>query len=168
MDLSVAPQQNNELTIMFFTLKQLIPNKNEIADFLKSELNSSLHLSELLERAKLDLTHVKIMPCGTSRLDVVYGDNWLAVGDAAFSYDPISSYGITSALGSGLYAGHSLASALSNEKDALFAYQYVLETAFQEYMEKLMIHYDIEKRWQNSIYWKDRFANAESEAIIFT
>ncbi|PHR31220.1 MAG: dehydrogenase [Fluviicola sp.] len=157
-----APQQGKELMIMFFTLKQLIPNKSEVADFLKKELDSSLHLSKLLQTAKLDLTHVKIMPCGTSRLDTAYGENWLAVGDAACSYDPISSYGITSALGSGLYAGHALTDALANKKDAMLTYQFIMETTFQEYMERLMVHYDLEKRWAKSVYWKDRFLQTEA------
>jgi len=153
----VAPQYNNELTIMFFTLYELLPEKKLLASFIKKELETSLHISRITKTANLDFENIKVMPSGTSRLDIPYGDNWIAVGDAAFSYDPISSYGITSALASGFYAGHALASKLSKEDDAMSTYRYIVENAFQAYSEKLSNHYAIEDRWKSSTYWKNRF-----------
>ena len=152
----IAPQYNNELTIMFFTLYELLPKKKQLAVFIKKELETSLHISKIIKTANLDFENIKVIPSGTSRLDIPYGDNWIAVGDAAFSYDPISSYGITSALAAGFYAGHALASKLSNEDDAMSTYRYVVENAFQAYTEKLSNHYAVEDRWKNSVYWKNR------------
>ena len=42
-------------------------------------------------------------------LDEVAGDGWLAVGDAASAYDPISSQGIYKALSDGVRAGEAIA-----------------------------------------------------------
>ncbi|PHS08619.1 MAG: dehydrogenase [Kordia sp.] len=153
----VAPQHNNELTIMFFTLKELLPEKKLLASFIRKELEKCLHISKLTKVANLYFDALKVIPSGTSRLDIPYGDDWIAVGDAAFSYDPISSYGITSAFASGFYAGHALASKLSEEDDAMLTYRYILENAFQAYMEKLSNHYALENRWKDSTYWKNRF-----------
>jgi len=152
----VAPQHNNELTIMFFTLHEILPEKKLLASFIRKELEMSLHISKLTKIANFDFDTLKVMPSGTSRLDIPYGTNWIAVGDAAFSYDPISSYGITSALASGFYAGHALASKLSREEDAMTTYRYIVENAFQAYMEKLCSHYALENRWENSTYWRNR------------
>jgi flavin-dependent dehydrogenase len=148
-----APKKNNELTLMFFTLKEVIPKKELLKTFLKTQLKNSLHLSTLLSQRALDFSALKIMPAGTSRLAVPYGKNWIAVGDAAYSYDPISSYGITSALASGYYAGHALAGSLNNQKDAMQAYHYVLENAFDAYSQNLESHYALEQRWTESLFW---------------
>ena len=152
-----APQEGKELNIMFFTLKELLPHKTELKSFIQTELVKSLHVSELLTSLELQLDNIKIKPTGTSRLDIPYGKNWVAVGDAANSYDPISSYGITSALASGYYAGHALADHLALKKDALLTYRYLIEKTFQIYSEKLINHYTQENRWENSTYWKNRF-----------
>lgn len=152
-----APQQNKELIFMFFTLKELLPSKSELPTFIEKERMQSMHISKMINQQALQFENVKIMPTGTSRLDVPYGNQWIAVGDAAFSFDPISSYGITSALASGYYAGHALAGVLENQTDALLAYRYVLEKGFEVYLEKLKHQYAQENRWANSTYWKYRF-----------
>ncbi|WP_255069882.1 NAD(P)/FAD-dependent oxidoreductase [Lacihabitans sp. LS3-19] len=152
----VAPLGNNELNIMFFTLQNLIPLKKDLPQFLKRELKSTIHLYKFVMLSGSSLENVKQIPAGTTRLSIPFGENWLAVGDAAFSYDPISSYGITSALGSGYYAGNAISDYLLGNKDGFNAYRYILESAFATYMEKLVQHYDIEKRWPESLYWKNR------------
>jgi len=153
----MAPQNETELTLMFFTLKELLPLKNEMRSYVQKEFETTLHLSKITSTESFDFDNIKVMPAGTSRLDVSYGDHWIAVGDAAFSFDPISSYGITSALASGYYAGHALSSCLANEEDAMLAYSYLMENAFKAYMEKLGSHYELEIRWKGSAYWKNRF-----------
>ena len=160
----VAPYTENEVTMMFFTLKQLLPKKENTETFLQDELQKTIHLSK--EFNKIQINAVKIMPAGTSCLQVPYGKNWLAVGDAAYSYDPISSYGITSALASGFYAGHAVADYLNGKQEALPTYRYVVENAFRAYMEKLVSHYSLEKRWEQSDYWTYRLPATVKEQDI--
>lgn len=152
----VAPQKDNEITLLFFTDRDFVPEKKNAAAFIEKELANTVHISKLLAFALLDFENLKIMPAGTSKLDKIYGDCWIAVGDAAYTFDPISSYGITSALASGYYAGHALASVLANQEDAMLAYSYVVENAFQGYMEKLEAQYASESRWKESVFWKKR------------
>ncbi len=154
-----SPNSNQTLTLMFFTLKKMIPKKGEVNDFVEKEMKSSTTISNFLNASKLKETEVKIIPAGTSRLDQPYGSNWVAVGDAACAYDPISSYGITSALASGYYAGQAIASHLSGKKEAMISYRYIIENAFQAYCEKLINHYREEKQWSESYYWKNRFSD---------
>ncbi len=151
-----APNGQNEIVLMFFTLRQLIPPKGRINSFLQSEFESSIHVSKLTYATAFSKSDIKIMPAGTSRLRKPYGEKWLAVGDAAFAYDPISSYGITSAMASGYYAAQGISSKLAGKEEAMDAYHYVVENAFQAYTEKLFAHYGLERRWPNSPYWKNR------------
>ncbi|QHI35058.1 Putative FAD-dependent oxidoreductase LodB [Kordia antarctica] len=150
----VAPFTENEITMMFFTLKEIIPDKENIEIFLQKELQTTIHLSKIIKNIKIET--IKIMPAGTSCLQIPYGKNWLAVGDAAYSFDPISSYGITSALASGFYGGHAVADYLNGKEEALEVYRYVMENAFQAYLHKLIAHYEVEKRWKQSYFWMNR------------
>lgn len=152
----LAPNTQNQVNCMFFTLKELIPDKNEIPTFLENELQKTLQIQQIIQPTSQELSEHKCMPSGTSYLEQPYGNKWIAVGDAAFSYDPISSYGITSALASGYYAGHALASKLANENDAFPSYRYVLENGAKAYLQKLKHQYKIETRWSDSYYWRNR------------
>ena len=60
----------------------------------------------------------RVLPAETSRLDRIAGPGWLALGDAAAAYDPLSSYGIGSAMGSGFYAGQAIADSLAGRDPA--------------------------------------------------
>ncbi|WP_234418248.1 NAD(P)/FAD-dependent oxidoreductase [Aquimarina aquimarini] len=152
----VAPTLDNEVVMMFFTIKELLPVKVKTAIFLEQELDTTIHLSKIIKGISFNEKEISIIPANTSCLEKPYGKKWIAVGDAAYSYDPISSYGITSALASGYYAGHALADLFLGKEYSLDVYHYIVGKAFSEYEKKLITHYAIEKRWKNSLYWRKR------------
>ena len=154
-----APNGNNKMTLMFFTLKGLIPKKSNIKVFFQGEFQSTIHFNRLIQLNWIDKIEIKVMPAGTTRLEKSFGDHWIAVGDAAFTYDPISSYGITSALASGYYAGNAIFSKINGKEEAMEAYRYILENAFGAYIEKLEHQYRLERRWPESQYWKNRLSH---------
>lgn len=161
----IAPDGKDRYTLMFFTNKERIPKKEKLEMFLKKELLCLKHVSKTINPISCNYEKIKIIPAGTSCLDIPYGDRWIAVGDAAYTYDPVSSYGITSALASGFYAGKALGSHFLGKEDAMSVYRYVLENAFQSYMERLITHYSTETKWKESIYWKNRFLNIPHKTI---
>ncbi len=156
-----APFGQEHMNLMFFTSKELIPVKTELTAFLSSQLKRTKFIRTITGALNLLSEDISIMPAGTSCLDVPYGDNWLAVGDAAYSYDPISSYGITSGLAAGYYAAHALADTLAGKEGGFDVYRYLMENAFQAYLEKLQTHYALEKRWPESPFWKSKLADVE-------
>lgn len=101
-------------------------------------------------------TTLRTYPARTATLSQVVGQNWLAVGDAAISYDPLASYGITAALGSGYYAGCAIADHLAGEADALPAYEALLQTTFAQYWQQYQQIYSLERRWAERPFWKRR------------
>ncbi len=160
-----APSDTSELNLMFFTLRNLIPARAGLTHFFNTQLQSTRFIKDLLNQGHTETNNIKIMPAGTSCLEVPYGDNWLAVGDAAYAYDPISSYGITSGLASGYYGGHALADRIAGKEGAFEVYMYLMESAFQAYLEKLDLHYAIEKRWSTSPYWSERFSGISENRV---
>ncbi len=97
-----------------------------------------------------------IVDSGTYRLDPIYGDNWLAVGDAAMTYDPLASHGVTTALLSGRDAGRAILAYMTGRRSALEEYANVLNRAFGFYFEKRQRIYDLETRWPDFPYWRQR------------
>lgn len=99
---------------------------------------------------------LRALPAESSRLDTIAGAGWLALGDAAAAYDPLSSHGVASAMGSGFYGGNAIADLLAGREDARLAYLEVLQNAYGTYLDMLRHHYARERRWPDSPFWSRR------------
>lgn len=97
---------------------------------------------------------------GSARLDRFAGDGWVAAGDAALSFDPLSSQGILTALYTGMRAGQALAAHLDGDGAALAAYADRLEEIHRAYVENRATFYGFEARWAESPFWSRRAAVA--------
>jgi flavin-dependent dehydrogenase len=98
-----------------------------------------------------DLLHSpSVRPANTSRLDQFGGERWLAAGDAAAAYDPLSSHGILIALDSGLRAARAII------EGAVSRYQAFLEQHFETYLRQRARYYSLETRWPDADFWKGR------------
>lgn len=104
---------------------------------------------------------IKVMGgnANTTRLASCAGKSWLAIGDAAMAFDPLSSHGITS----GIYTASQAAEALKNSlesgnSEALDVYAERLEKIFGGYLEQKNQLYQQEKRWELSSFWQEMCA----------
>jgi flavin-dependent dehydrogenase len=102
---------------------------------------------------------------GSARLDRFAGDGWLAAGDAAVSFDPLSSQGIMTALYTGMRAGESLAAHLSGDAGALDAYAARLEEVYAAYLRNRLDVYGYEGRWRDRDFWARRRPADESGSV---
>jgi flavin-dependent dehydrogenase len=98
----------------------------------------------------------RVLAAHGARLDVVAGERWLAVGDAAAAYDPLSSYGISSALGAGFYAASAIVDSFSGSRDALPAYRRIIQQAYARYLSLHREYYALEQRWPDELFWRRR------------
>jgi flavin-dependent dehydrogenase len=89
-------------------------------------------------------------------LDKIAGDSWLAVGDAASPFDPISSQGIYKALSDGLHAGEAIADHLRGNDRKLARYQSSVISRFEQYRRTRQYFYDLEQRWPATSFWMRR------------
>ncbi len=99
---------------------------------------------------------LRVFPAESSRLDRIAGAGWIALGDAAAAYDPLSSHGIAAAMGSGLYGGHAVTDLLAGRSEARLAYLDLMERNYGAYLELLERHYARERRWPDSPFWRRR------------
>lgn len=153
-----AALESGEIVTAFMTDARLLPKDLQILSGYWKALLQAESISSLFPNAfqPEDTTILHTQSAETSFLESIHGPNWLAVGDAAFAYDPVSSYGITSALGAGCYAGHAIADHLDGEEEALYAYRFVVEKAFADYLPLWEHQYGLEQRWPESDFWKGR------------
>lgn len=99
-------------------------------------------------------------PAATSQATELAGENWLAVGDAAASFDPLSSQGLGSAILMGARAGEALAHPGRAEAIAAWGEAYAMLVA--EHAD-LRIHYArLERRWPNAVFWRRRQETADA------
>lgn len=84
-------------------------------------------------------------------LDQLSGDRWLAIGDAASSWDPITSQGIVKAMASGIAAAQFIMGEQSQQQ-----FEYGLKQTHQRYLAVRAQFYRLEQRWPESPFWKAR------------
>src|SRR6185295_6845741 len=101
-------------------------------------------------------TPLKVLPAESSRLDTIVGEGWIALGDAAAAYDPLSSHGVASAMGSGFYGGHAIFDLLAGRDEAHLAYLDLLQSAYGHYLDQQRGHYAQETRWPDAPFWRRR------------
>jgi flavin-dependent dehydrogenase len=103
-----------------------------------------------------------IVPAASGRLERFGDADWLALGDAAASQDPLSSEGILVALQSGIEGAVAAARALDGDRDALLAAAARREAAWLRYLEQRDRHYAMERRWREAPFWLRRNVIAQS------
>jgi flavin-dependent dehydrogenase len=101
---------------------------------------------------------LRVLPAESSRLDVIASDRWIALGDAAAAYDPLSSHGVASAMGSGFYGGHAIVDLLAGRCEARLAYLDLLQRIYGTYLDLQREHYGRETRWPDAPFWSRRHA----------
>ena len=119
-----------------------------------SLLNQTVHLRKRIERHGYRIAlEPRIVSANSSRLDFAVGDSWLAVGDAAAAFDPLSSQGIVTAMESGRLAAEII---LAGQPRALKSYSDRLEQIFDVYLSNRNFYYSQERRWPDSTFWQRR------------
>jgi flavin-dependent dehydrogenase len=92
----------------------------------------------------------------SQRVDPLCGTGWLAVGDAAMAFDPLSSQGIAKALDHGKRAASSISEYLSGDAASLERFALHLEGEYAAYRTTRASYYHLETRWPGSVFWKRR------------
>jgi len=95
-----------------------------------------------------------IRSSASRRLEPVAGENWLAVGDSASRFDPLSSQGILKAMRGGIFASYAISSRLLRDDDSdLRRYRRYVSEEFRSYCEVRTKYYRAEQRWPTSEFW---------------
>ncbi|WP_378179217.1 tryptophan 7-halogenase [Aquimarina sp. SS2-1] len=151
-----AALPNRTIVVAYMTdadiANQLKLGKKETFNYL---LNHSKYTQSRIKNTTT-LSDPQITAAHTQYLSAVTGDSWLAVGDAASSYDPISSLGIFKSLAISQFAAYATLDYLKGNKTGLQKYQHIITQDYRAYMKKRQEYYTQEDRYTTSLFWKRR------------
>jgi flavin-dependent dehydrogenase len=125
--------------------------------------NASGELSALLAEAGFQpRSQMQLTTAQSGLLEPAAGKHWLAIGDAATSFDPISSQGLLNALFTGLAAAEATDRHLAGDALSLCSYARLIREIHALYQSHLYHCYMAERRWPDSVFWRRRHAKAGS------
>lgn len=81
------------------------------------------------------------------------GPGWVAIGDAAAAFDPLSSHGMTTAIWTAIQAADAF---VARDRDAMQTYAQAVANGVQDYLAARTRVYTQEQRWPDAPFWKKR------------
>jgi flavin-dependent dehydrogenase len=135
-----------------------LPGARSIADrkMLLERAVANHELATVLSESGFTPEEFGFTAAHSARLQPSAGPAWLAAGDAACSFDPLSSQGLLHALFTGLAAAEAADRYLSGGSDALPEYSQTLDKVHAAYRQQLTHWYCAETRWSNAPFWQRR------------
>jgi flavin-dependent dehydrogenase len=131
------------------------PRSSSYTAFWSKHLERTTHTRT--RAREFHLENFCVRAANSYHMDSVVGSDWLAVGDAATAFDPLSSEGICKALQSGLRAAQAIHEYLGGGGRVTME-KYAADIAKQVdvYMAKRVEYYSKEQRWPDSVFWRRR------------
>jgi flavin-dependent dehydrogenase len=152
----LAPLPKGRFTVAYMTDLDLLPSPpRDLTQFWERKICETRHIEQFLSNA-VSCSPIASIVANSYCLERVGGQNWLAVGDAAMAWDPLSSQGITNALMTGILAAHAIAEARSERTSDFSRYEAAIARDFSEYRRLRSHFYRQARRWPQSPFWKRR------------
>ncbi|MCS3430569.1 tryptophan 7-halogenase [Klebsiella sp. BIGb0407] len=141
--------------VAFFTLAQhakiLLRDNNHFISALKE----TKHIARQGVWEYISTAPLHIIEATAGYLKQAVSERWIAVGDAAVSFDPLSSQGIYNAIYTGL-RGAEAVNAVLNDNDYSLLYQYDerIKLIRDAYRQEVSQYYRLEQRWSKHRFWQ--------------
>lgn len=148
---------DNKMVITFFTDADII-SQHEIhtLNAWKEILQKTHHIKQFLQGVIALSEKPWVRNAQTQISNSTQIDRFIAIGDAAVSFDPISSMGIGFSISSACHAATHIRKELANESPANEIFQQDILRNFSQYLQLRKQFYQQEKRWASSLFWKRR------------
>lgn len=150
-----TPLTGDRLVVAFLTDEDLVPSIPERDAWWARKLAATHHVSAL-SGTIADGTSPRLAAANTTSSEQLFGDNWTLVGDAAISWDPLSSQGIVTGLLMGARAGRILGQRTGDVHENLSAWSRDYRILLDEHLALRHHYWSAETRWPGSTYWSRR------------
>jgi 2-polyprenyl-6-methoxyphenol hydroxylase-like FAD-dependent oxidoreductase len=123
-------------------------------------LSRSNHSIKRIQESNAELiTTPQFVSAESFRLENIQGPGWVAIGDAALCYDPISSHGVLMAMLSAREGAAAIKKQLlDGDNHSLIQFQELMFHSYGEYLRQRQEFYQAERRFADSVYWKNRMS----------
>jgi flavin-dependent dehydrogenase len=158
---AVLPNKSSVLVLITDAATVRDLQLNQRSAFLKQVEMTTLMKRRLAGDISLDKP--RIAPIISRLLEPVGGYGWVAAGDAAASYDPLSSMGIGHALYTGIQAARVAWDEIAGGGGLLKQYAEGVGRSYVQYLRMRKRFYLLEQRWQQHPFWSRRQKAIASE-----
>jgi flavin-dependent dehydrogenase len=130
-----------------------------------SDLWTDLKWDELFEQAPLTFERagcrpipspVQIVSAASVVRRPVTGADWMAIGDAALAFDPLSGQGVFKSIETGTRCASAIAKHFAGDLSALAEYESWVNKTHAAYLSTRAQFYSSVTRWPESRFWKRR------------
>lgn len=128
----------------------LVPRGDSRLAWWLDSLQRTAHVKELLPSFEPGALTITVSQAGTGWLDRPYGPDWVAVGDAAAHFDPLSSQGLVTGILMGARAAQAIAS------DTLGDWHRDYRMLVDEHLALSEHFYGLVDRWPGTPFWERR------------
>jgi len=157
-----APLKNKKVILSFMSDADL--HKVQPANMVQWYTEKIKETKHLGEQAGIcaDFHHgnIQVRTATTSFIEKPAGKNWLALGDAMCSFDPLTSFGITRSLSDSVIAAIAIKEAIQGNYRRLIFFIGQQQFRFNRTTAMLFHQYQLEQRWTGEAFWKRRHASA--------
>jgi flavin-dependent dehydrogenase len=148
------------ISAVYMTDADSLPGgRKRLGEFWSKKLSLTSYIKAIA--SPLIAAEVNAWPAESAALDQAHGIGWLAVGDAACSFDPLSSLGIRHALESGMWAASAVDEALRGKPNSLHLYGSKIDGRIREFERLKLAYYGAERRWKDNTFWARRHVASE-------
>lgn len=156
-----APLSGDRRLVAFHSDSDLIRHRLTTDPHLFYELMQSNQVLKGVTNEKNQMVYHGTVAADSSFLEQFCGDGWAALGDAATSFDPLSSQGMFHAMASAT----QLAALLTQQTGRISlgsvvqqAYSGQIHSIWNRYLAHRTVFYGQEQRWRNAEFWRRRHA----------
>jgi flavin-dependent dehydrogenase len=143
----------NRVAVAFFTDADLLARDHA---GLWDHLLEDTELTRGVITGAGNLSGVQVVGASSGYLSHFTGSGWVAIGDAALSYDPCSDQGITRALESALAAAEAIEAHEAGDPRTMQGYGESASQALRHFINSRRLHYRREMRWPDAVFWHRR------------
>lgn len=163
-----APLPGNRRVMVLQTDSDLIRHGiiKDAAHFLELA-QSNKEMARLVADNAADISFHKMVAANSTRLHQVAGQQWAALGDAAISFDPLSSQGMFNAMASAVQVAELIKELdFINTSDTVKATEFAaiyteqINQIWKHYEKHKLLFYSAEMRWKDAVFWQRRQGNA--------
>ncbi|WP_167455918.1 NAD(P)/FAD-dependent oxidoreductase [Tenacibaculum singaporense] len=155
---------DNKRVIAFQTDADLVDRNTfkHVNTFLSFAKEHKL-IQPLIDRNETFINFHGTVSANSTRLEQVTGKQWVPLGDAAMSFDPLSSQGMFNAMANAmqlqkLLINYDFIKDLDSTKEQQFnrLYENQLQQVWNHYLKHKNFFYSTETRWKEATFWKRR------------
>ena len=150
---------DTRVVVAFMTDADLLPHQqSQLHAYWLRQLQGTVHTRLRTPGVTVErpLRPLQWMAAASEVLDCSAGTRWLATGDAALAFDPLSSQGIYRALQSGLLAARTIGDVLQGQNSAALDWSRENRRHFDRHLRTRQAYYSLERRWPDAEFWRRR------------